>query len=74
MSRPGNPGPSGPGGCQDLLEALTAPCATCDSTREIAWCPSWDAYLCAHCRIVRADAEFRPAALAARPVPIWGSL
>ena len=43
----------------DLMEALTALCATCDGSREVAWCPSWAAYLCAFSRANRADAEFR---------------
>ena len=43
----------------DLLEALTAPCARCDGTDQVTWCHAWDAYLCASCRAARNTDELR---------------
>jgi hypothetical protein len=43
----------------DLLAALDEPCGKCGGSVQVTWCPAWDVYLCADCKIVRADAELR---------------
>ena len=34
-------------------------CGKCGGSVQVTWCPAWDEWLCADCKIVRADAELR---------------
>jgi len=43
----------------DPLESLGESCGKCGGANQVTWCPAWDAWLCADCKIVRADAELR---------------
>jgi len=46
----------------DLLEALTAPCADCGKAgpdSQVTFAAAWLAYLCAGCRAKRNDDELR---------------
>jgi len=43
----------------DLLAALAEPCGTCLGTIQVTWCHAWGEYLCADCRALRNDSEFR---------------
>ena len=42
-----------------LMEAMSALCASCFGTDQVAWCAVFDAYLCVTCRDTRASAETR---------------
>jgi len=43
----------------DPLAGLDESCGKCGGTVQVTWCPAWGVYLCADCKIVRADAELR---------------
>jgi hypothetical protein len=52
----------------DLLEALTAPCADCGKSggdSQVTFAAAWLAYLCVSCRAMRNDVALRKP-----PVPI----
>jgi len=52
----------------DLLEAMTAPCADCGKSggdSQVTFAAAWLAYLCAGCRAMRNDVALRKP-----PVPI----